>query len=92
MPSVKSYHVGDMVFETQVGDLKVLNDVPQPRNGAAKVDIRRRRTTSLHPCQRALRPSCSSTARNQRSMRPDAKSAGDWRSESPYCCRPRAVS
>jgi putative redox protein len=28
MPSVKSYHVGDMIFETQVGDHKVLNDVP----------------------------------------------------------------
>jgi putative redox protein len=28
MPSVKSHHVGDMVFETQVGDHKILNDVP----------------------------------------------------------------
>jgi len=28
MPSVKSQHVGDMVFETQVGDHKILNDVP----------------------------------------------------------------
>ena len=28
MPSVTSRHVGDMVFETQVGDYKILNDVP----------------------------------------------------------------
>jgi putative redox protein len=28
MPSVKSHHVGDMVFETQLGDHKVLTDVP----------------------------------------------------------------
>ena len=28
MPSVKSQHVGDMVFETQVGDHKIMNDVP----------------------------------------------------------------
>jgi putative redox protein len=28
MPSVKSHYVGDMVFETQVGEHTVLNDVP----------------------------------------------------------------
>jgi putative redox protein len=28
MPSVKSHHVDDMVFVTEVGDHKLLNDVP----------------------------------------------------------------
>lgn len=28
MPSVKSHHLGDMVFATQVGNHKILNDVP----------------------------------------------------------------
>jgi uncharacterized OsmC-like protein len=28
MPTVKSQHVGDMVFETQVGEHKIYNDVP----------------------------------------------------------------
>jgi putative redox protein len=28
MPSVKSHHAGDMVFETQVGEHVILNDVP----------------------------------------------------------------
>ncbi|MGB5834755.1 MAG: OsmC family protein [Thiohalocapsa sp.] len=28
MPSVKSQHVGDMVFESQVGNHAILNDVP----------------------------------------------------------------
>lgn len=28
MPSVKSQHVGDMIFETQVGNHSILNDVP----------------------------------------------------------------
>jgi len=28
MPSVKSQHAGDMVFETYAGDYKIMNDVP----------------------------------------------------------------
>jgi hypothetical protein len=69
MPSVKSHHVGDMVFETQVGDHKVLNDVPETLYWGGEGATRRRRTTSLHPCHLASRPSCSSTARDQGSMR-----------------------
>ncbi|WP_295883423.1 OsmC family protein [uncultured Thiohalocapsa sp.] len=28
MPSMRSHHAGDMVFETEAGDFKIMNDVP----------------------------------------------------------------
>jgi hypothetical protein len=46
MASVTSKHLGDMVFETQVGEHKILNDVPPTPDWGGKAGIRRRRTTS----------------------------------------------